>query len=245
MKRPSGAAAEKLPISMRYRPVAEVDPGSAHASPSMKLVGNQKVDDQIQMIQQSVGRLRATEAKLQHCIMEFTANTGHNIGCIGMALANLGHLLAERQWHLERPRRYKLQLIVSECKHNPELETAVAAFNCINELCSELIHQGTDLQEVISQFLIQTKVVIGADKTRTTGGPLLTSGAGAYILNPSAGVSLSEAEREMNSVREEQTNINRAKQLEMEAIQATRTGRKLFNDIVTQCAIHLMQTKDG
>ncbi|KAF7256890.1 hypothetical protein EG68_05596 [Paragonimus skrjabini miyazakii] len=235
-------------ISMRYRSeqtnVEDVQEENCLLTP----IGIQQIDNQLPILRQLTRQLRETQIELQNVTAQFINSiSGTRTDDMQTALIRLKDNLEMYAWRLERNKRYRMQLRLLNSNNHADQTTlkSVQQFNQINERCADQIGLAKELKLKIVQYLSILEAAGNESQSNLISENHATSlNINTNFLDPCNETGDNNINRQIQTLRVWQANLNSARLLSKEADLAMQKGRKLFNELLNNCAHCLFQT-DG
>ncbi|KAF5399705.1 hypothetical protein PHET_06801 [Paragonimus heterotremus] len=150
-------------------------------------------------------------------------------------------------WRLERNKRYRMQLRLLNSSNQADQTTvkSVQYFNQINERCADQIGLAKELKLKVVQYLSILEAAGNESQSNVINENHATSlNINTNFLDPCSETGNKNINRQIQTLRAWQANLNSARLLSKEADLALQKGRKLFNELLNNCAHCLFQT-DG
>ncbi|TGZ71741.1 hypothetical protein CRM22_002454 [Opisthorchis felineus] len=208
-------------------------------------VGSPCSQNELQAIEQLAEDLRSAKKNLARWMEQFTNDSNGLDRGLANALLKLREALGKQKWQLERPRRYRMQIVVSGAQYLDEVTAhQLECFNRINEYCSLVIRQAVTLENACAEYLSNVEASRTKAHSDSTNQPTSKPNIGmvSIFLNPSPDGKLPDVEKRVRAAREMQTKMNKVERMAKEAEVTVNSGRKLFNELVDKCASHLLQS---
>ncbi|GAA47484.1 hypothetical protein CLF_100420 [Clonorchis sinensis] len=171
----------------------------AYANPSNAKHKSQKNDNTIR-------RKRSPDGLFDDVAITHRTKTEYKNGTIRLSkkdpkTLNDGHL-GKQKWQLERPRRYRMQIVVSGAQYLDEVTVhQVECFNRINEYCSLVIRQAVTLENLCAEYLSNMEASRTKAHSDSTNQPPSKSNIGmvSIFLNPSPDGKLPDVEKRVRA----------------------------------------------
>ncbi|OON22999.1 hypothetical protein X801_01091 [Opisthorchis viverrini] len=232
-------------VSRRFRAHQEqtIHPKPVQPVMTSVEVGSLCSQNELQAIERLAEDLRSAKKNLTHWMEQFTSDPNGLDRGLANALLKLREALGKQKWQLERPRRYRMQIVVSGAQYLDEVTVhQVECFNRINEYCSLVIRLAVTLENSCAEYLSNMEASRTKARSDTTNQPMPNIGMVSIFLNPSPDGKLPDVEKRVRAAREMQTKMNKIERMVKEAEVTMNLGRKLFNELVDKCATHLLQS---